>query len=970
MRIALLAALSLSVGAQKDPPPAPVIGHDTYLHMNHVTTVSVRGDVMLLGGDYGGLNLFDLSDRSILPPAMGRIDTPRNVAFGWTGAKDFAVVGYPDHAGLDIIDFRGVDYTTQHPELRGSYTASGATIVHVVGQYVYVVDGEGLLILDISDPTSPVLLSTFVGGLRKEMGIAGAILVDAAGAYLYARTSEGVDVFDVSDKTPGGSIVHVANVFQRGAQEANDFALSSAGTHLFVTLSNGQRAGGEMLSIDVRDPANPVATGSILAEEGEMLLAIAVMGDRAFIGAWQGLLMVDVSVPTAPVRVGVQPVHRADGVSVVDGYVYVKEWTGIHIIDATQYMPAPTPVPAPLVPISAGTPGPTTARPTGTLGVATVPQTYPQHEPRIALAGSGADLTALVSRSSQGTAAFNIDAGVPQYREEMFFPEKTYRPVVIAMVGESHALIAGDYSGFYVYAVGGRALTYETRLLAPPRNYVGVHIEGNRAYMMSYHAWIDVVDVSSPATPVTIGSLYMPGAPLVTDFAGFGNFAYVSTRFSDPTLYVVDMTDSTAPVQVGSVNGLTAVEHRIAAGPGVVLMMYNNKVVVIDVADPTAPFIAATMEESFAKFQGAVFVGSTAYITDRYSRLHVVDVSNPAAPVTVQVITTQVAARDITMQGDVAYITDGNSVESINTDIPPTPAARETSALLNLKGLSGAGKLASWTGGEANVCSTWSGITCNPEGRVTRIELENEAVQGAPDLSALESLELLMLQGTEITGLGPLPASLIGLDVSYTQINGPIPAAILDAANLEVMKVNGAGLTGSVPRLPANVRRVELQDNGLEGSIPVFPASLTQFVADRNGFTGTLSAHSGVVRVTVNHNALEGSIPAYPSLIVGHFHKNDFSGAFNAHNTPLAEVLNLSHNRFSGPLPDLVSTRLQAFSCYVNGFTGSFPSSSTWNRAPMQKLEVNYNQLSGAEPTMDEALLVASIVRFHGNNFN
>jgi hypothetical protein len=141
------------------------------------------------------------------PPRVASFDTA-----GWV--QDVDVVGdlayLADHnGGLSILDVSGPNQNTGQPiEQVGGVGfidgAFGAAIdVEVVGQLAYVATTTGLQIVDVSDPTEPVVIGTFATDPTTGPGQDVEVVQDLQGntlAYL-AAWLDGVYILDVDDPT-------------------------------------------------------------------------------------------------------------------------------------------------------------------------------------------------------------------------------------------------------------------------------------------------------------------------------------------------------------------------------------------------------------------------------------------------------------------------------------------------------------------------------------------------------------------------------------------------------------------------------------------------------------------------------------------------------------------------------------------------------------------------------------------------
>lgn len=198
----------------------------------------------------GLFQVFDISDPSA-PRIAGSCRVPGNTpgAVAAEGSLVFAANwnGKADTQQLHIIDIS----EPSTPTLLTSYdTPRGSTTydIAVSGSDVLVAAAGGLRIIDVSKPRTPALLSTFRGRARWVRG------VDFSGSMAYIATSMAtgaswlqiVDISDPSAPTQVG-ICRTPGV-------AQDVAV--LGTLAFVA---DREAGLEV--IDVSDPTNPIAVG-------------------------------------------------------------------------------------------------------------------------------------------------------------------------------------------------------------------------------------------------------------------------------------------------------------------------------------------------------------------------------------------------------------------------------------------------------------------------------------------------------------------------------------------------------------------------------------------------------------------------------------------------------------------------------------------------------------------------------------
>jgi len=201
-----------------------------------------------------------------------------------------------------------------NPIHKGTNGVSGPRHVFVSGKYAYVTEnaGDRLAIIDVSDPSNPIDVSSIsdtacdaanAGGC--ELDGAYAIFVSGKYAYVASNTDDGIEILDVSDPF---NPVHVAkfNDSDDPDAELNGAAgifVSGKYAYIASTADNGVEI------LDISDPTNPTHVGSI-TDSGATELAgaqgIFVTGKYAYIASSidDGVEILDISDPTNPTHAG------------------------------------------------------------------------------------------------------------------------------------------------------------------------------------------------------------------------------------------------------------------------------------------------------------------------------------------------------------------------------------------------------------------------------------------------------------------------------------------------------------------------------------------------------------------------------------------------------------------------------------------------------------------------------------------
>ncbi|HMB70727.1 MAG TPA: FlgD immunoglobulin-like domain containing protein [bacterium] len=367
--------------------------------------IAVSGSLAYVSDDDAGLHVVDVSDPA-LPAILGTVDTP-GLAKAVAVSGNLAYVG--DYTfGLQVIDVS----SPASPAIVGTVdTPGGAVDVAVQGAYAYLPGLTGLLIVDISVPTAPAIAGTALTGLKVD-GVAvagnraylagdqlqvvdvsnpsspvllghlyypGAVGVAVAGnhavvaSFIYggiqiAEINSGTasvpistsyrNAVSINDIVTMGDYAFLAEEYWYGPQGwVGVYDVSNPAVPQFVkSIGRGiastiERIGDHLIVgggasastqafqvIDVSNPASPVVVGGL---DGVFPRDMAVSGNLAFVAGPSGLQIVDVSVPSAPAVIGTFPISpwQIDAVAVQGDCAYVggsgTELTVVDVSDPT-----------------------------------------------------------------------------------------------------------------------------------------------------------------------------------------------------------------------------------------------------------------------------------------------------------------------------------------------------------------------------------------------------------------------------------------------------------------------------------------------------------------------------------------------------------------------------------------------------------------------------------------------------------
>lgn len=234
--------------------------------------------------------------------------------------------------------------------------------------------------------------------------------------------------------------------------------------------------------------------------------------------------------------------------------------------------------------------------------------------------------------------------------------------------------------GNHVFITQGAALTVLDRSTNDPQQVAtlsfpgvvtGLALDGTLA-VVSHGSTVDLVDITDPLNPASLGSLTLGTGDIVSLHAADG-FVYVG---QEDALRVIDVSDPTNPVEVGA-EGLTEVQAVFASGANVYVLTEqvaaDRRLRVIDVSDPANPDEDGDLAVPGAR--GLFALGTMVYLAGD-DGLTIVDASNPAAPAQRGTLDVGTRLRALFVLGDVAYAAEASfssAVFLINVANATTP---------------------------------------------------------------------------------------------------------------------------------------------------------------------------------------------------------------------------------------------------------------------------------------------------------
>jgi uncharacterized repeat protein (TIGR01451 family) len=615
--------------------------------------VLIVGTIVVLGTSVASSQERGVQAEGQARSIPAQVDPGTRQAHPAADARWLATASITTPLPLGVVGSVGGDQYTWHVEA-----------VTVQGNYAYVGAGSRLVILDVTEPTTP----TLVGQSAEVTGTIGAIAVDGTYAYVLA---EQVHVFDISlpmSPTLVGSCT--TSVYPNLPR-----SVAITGTFLYVV------SGYDLRVINVTDPTAPTEIGFLDLPGYD----VAVVGNHAYVANYDGLHIVDLTSPAAPTEVGyLQTRGELWSVEVVGNYAYLAGTTiagaggGLYIVDITDpAAPRQVSYYADLQfgwPLAVG--GSYAYASTGIFDIShpTSPTKVPTWSLRPPLwAIALGDRHAYVANGDWGLRV--IDVNLPYAPQEVALLGLKY-DFHSVVVSDTYAYVANGELGFSLIDISTLETPTVVTTTTPCFDNEMAAVSGNYA-CVPCRGWdrLAILDVSNPLAPIDVSPPRIYHS--ISGVAVQGNRAYVlsDTGFGEWALQALDVTD---PFTITNTCILNKSPHQVVVEGDYAYLFdgegTNVGVTVVDVSDPLTLTQSGYYESPNDAYDVAV-AGDLLYVVD--GGLHVVDVTTPTMPVEVGVYTPTAAVYTrIAVQGDYAWVldnVDGLYLFDVSQPASPSP---------------------------------------------------------------------------------------------------------------------------------------------------------------------------------------------------------------------------------------------------------------------------------------------------------
>ncbi len=566
----------------------------------YATDVAVSGAYAYVSVQDTGLLIFDVSDPSSIEPVGSYPTSSRANRIDVNGSRAYLSIQAADTAWVAILDVSN----PSAPVLKATYDPGGTYVwfANVDGLYLYVcwssysggASDAHIDILNISVPSSPAFVSRY-----SPSDYISASDLCRNGNYLYIAT--------------GGDILDIVNITNINAPvRASKYITDSNALDVKTTVANAYVACNNkgFTVVNISNPNLPYLVKKIVPSNAQFLYkSLFLKGNYAFFGAWyEGLQVFDISNPDIPQWTGACNSHPklTTEPSSFDLGLYRVGVSGSHAFIADRY---------------SGFKSIDISNPAAPLTEAIYPPTNPP--------AAGKDSGEVVDFEIVGSYAYIPDSYSLQIVD-------ISNPSTFQKVGS----IGSSTKGYCIHAA----------------------IQGNYAYCIAQYVF-RVIDISNPATPQLKAAVSIGGGAYFSEIAVSGNYAYIIPELGSG-LSVVDISNPLAPKRLYSVP-LSGYSRGICLrGNYVYVTASDYGLHVIDISNPlSANRIATCDTPGFA--YGVHVSGNRAYVADGDKGLQIIDITNPLTPFIAGSYDTDGFANGAWGTGNTAYLTQGSGKMSI-----------------------------------------------------------------------------------------------------------------------------------------------------------------------------------------------------------------------------------------------------------------------------------------------------------------
>jgi len=546
--------------------------------------------------------------------------TPDRLPGEFRNFQNFGTLGYqltfqPDKLGADVQTRIAPLRLEQTPSRNnsipnGSLAVENSTSLEMIGHlgglafavaadnnYTYLVTQGELAVIDVSDPAHPVRKG--YAAFPSLISLDRRVVVSKDRAYFISYNT-GMGVVEVSDP---GNPIYLGALNPPESYGVSSLALFGD----YVYLSKG----GTLFIYDQSQPGLPKLVGSSAISSGWGYQEMTISGHYAYVVCYNpanqiiSLLILDLSIPTAPQLIGTLDDLAGGPISIQGNYVYIagsvwepeRSYTSLQVVDVSN---------------------PTLPSLDGSIEINTI-----QVSQAIAM-GQNLYLSAQFPTPLDGLLVYSLqDPRHPVLQGSVPTPGDSSDLAVAP--DAQHAYLADYGAGMRSIDVSDPEHPVEVGAFDPPSTVRSMEIVDGYAFTSSDLYGIRSVDISDPKHPKTVG--FIPAWGNAYDLHVDGNYAYAA-ELNGGGIRVYDIADPTHMQEIaalgGSFNGLEVGDGYLYAWK-----VNSGTLSVIDVRNPNHPVNVGSYDTPY--INDVALIGRTAYIITNRGCL-IVDFSDPGNP--------------------------------------------------------------------------------------------------------------------------------------------------------------------------------------------------------------------------------------------------------------------------------------------------------------------------------------------------
>ncbi len=618
--------------------------------------------------------------------------------------EDFSTSTYRDNSTSSTTGWGTGQLQLPHQELTliGSYDTSDYVMDVVVDHHLaFLADSSnGLIILNISNPTNPTWVSTF-----NTAGSAVSVAID--GDYGFIGDSNGglviVNLTEVTTPTTAANYSSVTSVVEVAVDGNNVFlADSSNGLEVvdITDLSNpknldsyntlgsvthGISVDGDLgvvvddhsvQVVNLTDPTNIAPIGNI-ATTGTAL-DVTITGNLAYVADnTSGLAIVDLTDPTTPSIVGTyDTTANAYGVDVSGDYCYLAEsGEGLVILNVSNPSSPQLLDKYSTMSENVVVEGEYAFVASGAAGLEIIQVRTSTSFNAVVVESTAGTATDLLVKDNyvyaiDSTDMYIIEASDPMNPQTISTFMFSWTPRGIDVMGD-YAYIVHDNGGMYILDVSN-ALSPELAKFVPQfSGYAAfdVSVSGNYAYVANEEDGLRIFDVATPSLTTEVGQYNTPGKAHSVTIDSDRKLVFIADWTQG--LQIINITDPTTPTLVGSYDTPSYAQDIYRIGD-LVYIADLTTLQIINTSDPTTPTLVNSYDAS-GSVNGVFIDGNKAFLAVGSAGIEVVDLSDLTTPASLGVYDTPSIASDLYINGSYAFVADSSAgIRIINLERFPS----------------------------------------------------------------------------------------------------------------------------------------------------------------------------------------------------------------------------------------------------------------------------------------------------------